>query len=279
MEGCSVAVENEVQIAKLFAKLMIARPDVRAIQKSDGEYRPQYNEKFAMPDLLDHINGRKTYGHYLVSPDDKVKLFCFDIDLKKIGKLPITKNGIGMFLGFQDANPREVWGSRRPGAARDFMKLKMKIMANQLMSKISKELEIPTAAAYSGSKGVHVYGFTGKTTATLARQAASIVLDACREDNMGYWDLIRGNNFYGYKTDHMDDPTDNNSQFELEVYPKQETVEGREKGLGNLLRLPLGVNLHSPRRDKGFFIDMRTALTDFVPRDPVEALTISNPWQ
>lgn len=275
------APKNDVEIAKLFAKMMIARPEIMAVQTDNGEYRPLRGAPFKLPDLLDHISGSKTYGHYLVNAEDRVKLFCFDIDLKKIGSLPITKNGMGQFFGFQETNPREVWGSRKPGAARDFMKLKMKILANQLMSVISRELEIHTAAAYSGSKGVHVYGFTGKTSANLARQAASIVLDALVERDLGHWKLIRGNNFYGYSVNanQINDPGENYHQFELEVYPKQDTVEGREKGLGNLLRLPLGVNLHSPKRDKAFFLDMRTALTEFVPRDPIEALTTSNPWQ
>lgn len=272
---------KDVEIAKLFAKMMISRPDIMAVQTDNGEYRPLRGRPFKLSELLDHIHGTSTYGHYLVSPEDKVKLFCFDVDLKKTGRLPITKNGMGQFFGFEETNPREVWGSRKPGAARDFMKLKMKILANQLMSVISRELEIHTAAAYSGSKGIHVYGFTGKTSATLARQAASIVLDALVERDLGHWELIRGNNFYGYSVNanQTNDPGENYHQFELEVYPKQDTIEGKEKGLGNLLRLPLGVNLHSPKRDKAFFLDMRTALTEFVPRDPIEALTTSNPWQ
>lgn len=276
-----MASEKDVELSKLFAKMMIARPDIMAVQTANGEYRPLRGRAFKLPDLLAHIRGENTYGHYLVNEQDKVKLFCFDIDLKKTGKLPITKNGMGQFFAFEDTNPREVWGSRKPGAARDFMKLKMKCLANQLMSTVSKELEIHTAAAYSGSKGVHVYGFTGSTTANLARKGASIALEALDAYKQGSWQLIRGNNFYGYSVDaeRANDPSENCHQFELEVYPKQDTLDGKEKGLGNLLRLPMGINLHSPKRDKGFFLDMRTALTDFSARDAVEALTTSNPWQ
>lgn len=276
-----------MDIAKLFAKLMISRPDVRAVQIANGEYRPQH-QPFNMTALLDHIEGRQTFGHYQVNADDQVKFFCFDIDLNKNGSLPVTQNGAGQFFGFQDlktddpkgAPLREYWGSRKPGAGRNFLKLRMKMMANQLMSAINKELEIPTAATYSGSKGVHVYGFTGKTTAALARQGALITLAALQHSNMGHWELSRGQNFFKYVGhDNPADPSTNGSQFGLEVYPKQDTVEGKEKGLGNLLRLPLGINRHSPKGDKGFFLDMRTALTEFTPRDAVEALTTSNPWQ
>lgn len=277
-----MAEEKDVQLAKLMAKMFIARPEVRAIQNEDGSYRPLRDERFDLPSLLDHIRGAKTYGHYTTTLGGDTKLFCFDIDLEKTGLLPIQKNGYGQFLMFKEVELREHWGSRKPGAGRDFIKLQLKKMANQLMSAINKELEIPTAAAYSGSKGVHVYGFTGKTSAQLARDGARIVLEALRHTEQGYWTLARGNNFYRYGHDDQDqhnDPSMNNSQFSLEVYPKQDTVEGKEKGLGNLLRLPTGVNLKSPKRDKGFFLDMREPLTEFSPRDAVEVLTVKNPWQ
>lgn len=272
--------QEDVQLAKLFAKMFIARPDIRAIQLQDGTYRPQ-REKFGLSDLLDHMSGSRTYGHYTTSEADETKLFCFDIDLHKVGLLPVSKNGAGQFLMFKDTELREHWGSRKQGAGRDFIKLQLKKLANQLSSAINKELEIPTAAAYSGSKGVHVYGFTGKTSANLARDGARIILDSLAHCGMGHWELARGNNFYRYVVEDSvkKNPAENFSQFELEVYPKQDTLEGKEKGLGNLLRLPCGVNLKSPKRDRGFFLDMRTALTEFVPRDPIEALTTTNQWQ
>jgi hypothetical protein len=277
------AKPEDVQLAKLFAKMFIARPELKAVQIADGSYRPLRGEPFTLPDLLDHIGGRKTYGHYTTSEDDdSTKLFCFDIDLKKVGLLPISKNGAGQFLMFKDTPLREHWGSRQPGAGRDFIKLQLKMLANQLASAIGRELEIPTAVSYSGSKGVHVYGFTGKTSAQLARDGAKIVLDSLAATQQGYWQLIRGNNIYGYavtQEDRAKNPAENGSQFELEVYPKQDTLDGKDKGLGNLLRLPCGVNLKSPKRDKGFFLDMRTALTEFVPRNSIEVLTTPNQWQ
>lgn len=270
---------DATQLAKIFASKMIARPDVKAVQLNNGEYRPVHS-KFTLPDLIGHIQGRATYGHYLVNEADQCKMFCFDIDLRKVGMLPVSAAGTGQSFFFQDQPLREYWGSRKPGAGRDFLKLRMKMLANQLASAINKELEIPTAVAYSGSKGVHVYGFTGKTSATLARKGAAIVLEALAYSSTGHWEIERGNNFYKYvSANRADDPDTNYSQFGLEVFPKQDSVEGKEKGLGNLLRLPTGVNLHSPKRDRAFFLDLRTALNDFSPRDAVEALTTSNQWQ
>lgn len=290
-----VTKEENIQIAKLFAAKMISRPDIRAVQLPNGEYRPQRGEPFKLPDLLAHLAGEKTYGHYMVNDDDEVKLFAFDIDINKYGRLPLMKNGAGVFMNFksftkedEDAgkeNMRHHWGSRAPGAARDFLKLKMRVLGNQLASAIHKELEIPTAVAYSGNKGVHVYGFTGKTTATLARQGAAIVLNSLVHSNLGYWSVTRGNNFYSYNPPDVEgdsataNPDLNFEQFGLEVFPKQDSVGGKEKGLGNLLRLPLGINHHSPKKDKAFFLDLRTALTEFKPRDAVEALTTDNQWE
>lgn len=301
LEGLSVTTIDEAkQMAKLLGKHFIARPDVKAIQNSQGEYRPLRDDPFTMPDLTDHILGHKTYGHYMLGADDSCKLFCFDIDLlpqdkKQEGKvyhqrrLPVMKNRRGGYFGWEDGNPREHWGSRKAGPARDFLKIQMLVIAGILATRISQELEIPTLATYSGSKGVHVYGFTGKTTAALARQGAQLVLDSLREtrDVTGSWELSRGNNFYSYQIPgeengkaHQINPQLNWEQFSLEVYPKQESLSGKD--LGNLLRLPLGVNLKSPHRDPGFFINLGKDNQDprnFKPMNPITALTTMNPWQ
>jgi hypothetical protein len=295
-----ITPEDASQLAVMFAKHFIARPNVKAIQNSQGEYRPLRDDPFTKADLMDHILGNKTYGHYMIDPDDKCKLFAFDIDLlpqdKRVeGKpyqerrLPAMKNGRGQYFGWVDGNPREHWGNRTPGTARDFLKIQMLTIAGLLASRIKDELEIPTLVSYSGSKGVHVYGFTGKTSAALARQGAQIVLDSFTDtqDVTGRWDLTRGNNFYSYRlpgeengTLHQDNPALNWEQFSLEVYPKQETLSGKD--LGNLLRLPLGVNLKSPKRDPGFFISLAGDVMDarnFKPMNPLKALSAMDPWQ
>jgi hypothetical protein len=158
-----------------------------------------------------------------------------------------------------------------------------------LATRIADELEIPTLVSYSGSKGVHVYGFTGKTTAGLARQGAQLVLDSFQEtkDLTGAWELSRGNNIYTYKIPgeeggHLNqvNPALNWEQFNLEVYPKQDSLSGKD--LGNLLRLPLGVNNKSPKRDPGFFINLSNDVLNpksFKPMNPITALSTMNPWQ
>lgn len=267
-------------LAKIFASDFISRPDIKAIQGSDGEYKPDRDKNaagevvasrgFTMADLVAHLMGEQTYGHYMVAQDDTVKLFVLDIDLRKTGRLPMGKFG-DQLISWEETNPREYWMSRRPGHARDMLKMQMKLIGQTLARIVQKELDIRTNVAYSGSKGIHVYGFTGKTTAERARKGAHIVLEAAG------WELYRGNNFYQFKPSAPDlkDDVHNFHQFDLEVYPKQDSIQGKD--LGNLVRLPLGVNRKSPK-DRAFFLDMRTELTHFGPREPIEALTTSDIW-
>lgn len=269
-------------LANLFAKMFIARPDIKAIQLTDGSWRPErepYRPQagFTRADLVRHILGQHTYGHYMVAPDDKVKLFAFDLDLEKpdlrypekVFWLPTTCTD-GQWENFEPGNPREFWMNRTSGPARLMLKYQMRMLSHEIARHIQSELEIPVAVAYSGSKGVHIYGFTGPTTAQLARKGASIVLDA-----IGKWDLARGTNFFTYNNG-TDNPVTNCHQFSLEIYPKQDTLANKD--LGNLMRLPLGVNLKSPR-DPAFFVDLRTSMTEMKPMDPYEALTTTDPWR
>lgn len=256
---------------------------MKARQSRFGTYAPVH-EPWVMKDFLDHLAGRITYGHYMVGTDDSAKLFALDIDLEKLEEkssraykplyLPTQRDGDGIFSHFEEKCPRMTWMSREPGPAREFIRLKFNELANKFVRTVEDVLEIKAVAAYSGSKGIHIYGFTGKASATAIRQAAQLVVADAG------WVLSKGKNIYAYKADgfEIDDPGLDYSQFSLEVYPKQDTLEGKEKGLGNLMRLPLGVNHKSPKKDKPFFIDLRTPLNDLAPMDPIEALTTPNIW-
>lgn len=269
--------EQAKTLAKLFASKFIARPDIMAVQTAQGEYRPTRDhetkrilEGFSMQALVDHITGRRTLGHYMVGPEDRVKLFALDIDLESTGRLPRTKFG-DQYLGWEDCDPRSDWMNRKPGPGREVTKYQFRMIAHKLARVVEDELGIQVAVAYSGSKGVHVYGFTGPTTADRARKGAQIVLEACNLQ------LFRGNNFYRFSPDTADkDELHGMGNFSVEVYPKQDSLDGKD--LGNLMRLPLGVNLKSPK-DSAFFLDLRAPMTSFVPMDPIEALTTENIWR
>lgn len=270
-------------LAKLIAQKFIARPDVMARQSRFGTYAPVHSS-FTMDALLGHLGGNTSLGHYMINPEgDQVKLFALDIDLEqpREGKdkkfyLPFEEDEWGSYSDWQECNPRQFWMSRQQGPARNCMKFQMKMIASKFVAKIQRDLEIPALAAYSGSKGVHVYGFTGKMSAEDAREGALIILEETG------WELSRGQNFFTYKGSLADVPFSDYHlhdyhQYSVEVYPKQATVADKEKALGNLMRLPLGVNYKSPK-DTAFFLDLRSAMQDFKPMDPVEALTTTNPW-
>lgn len=279
------------EVAKLFAKLFIARPDVKAQQRSSGEYNPTVDRDaagnvtksygFTMPDLLAHISGERTYGHYLLNADNECKFFAFDIDLDELNPekpnpdlvLPMTQTPEGLWGNFKLADPRAVWLDRSMTPARNLIKHEMRCLANMLARTIHSEFEMRTAVTYTGAKGIHVYGFTGLMPAVEVRAGAEYVLE-----KLGCFEPYLGNNFFKHKKVSDDGEThyDNFARcFTIEVFPKQ--TEIKPGGYGNLMRLPLGTNLKNPV-DPTFFVDMRTALTDLRPRDAYEALTVKDQW-
>lgn len=266
------------ELSDLLAKKFIARPDVKAIQFSDGSWAPHTETRkhdgpripWKRADLEAHLSGQQTFGHYMLSQANQCKLFAFDIDFEKTGFWPefcTTPEVCGKECDPKvfEFNPREAWLDRAH-PARSWQKYQLKTLASQFMKAIWSELEIPSAAAYSGGKGVHVYGFTGLIEAADVREGARIVLDA-----VGGWTPSRGDNFF--RSTEMDAVT-GYPNFSIEVFPKQDNLDGKD--LGNLMRMPLGRNLKST--DPTFFIDMRTPMSVMAPVDPVWALSTQNPW-
>ena len=249
---------------------------------------------FSRPLLTEHLNGARTLGHYLVGKDDTCKLFVIDIDLKKAGWVPTValpedpsdqdyEAWVSSFTFVPDL--RAVWLDRRWQPARAYLKRQMRVLATIFTSPIHSFLGIPTAAAYSGNKGIHVYGFTGVQPAKSVREAVELVMET-----QEWCELDKGRNFYSdsrgphYSVDTLNQPVAtpftgdpfNFFNFHFEIFPKQTSLEGKK--LGNLVRLPLGVNLQAPSNPT-FFIDLNSPLNDLRPADPVWSLTTSNPWQ
>lgn len=266
------------QLVRLFAEKIIARPDIKAVQNTDGSYMPTRGQGFDGASIRAHLAGEATYGHYLLNTDDTTKLFCFDVDLRGSKKQPDGTEipdghlpTLGLEPGevaaaFQPGNPRVVWANRKD-PRRNYLKYSMRVCGHLLAERIWSELGIPVAVAYSGSKGIHVYGFTGRVPAADAREGAQIVLDS-----MKIFKLERGDSLYGLANEEVENPFAN---FTIEVYPKQSSL--KDKDLGNLLRLPLGKNTKS--KDPTFFVDMTSALTELKPVDPEWALTTTSPWK
>lgn len=248
------------------ARRFIARPDVMAIQHRNGAWNPVTTDgkadgprvKFTRADLQAHVAGTKSLGHYMLSTDSKCKLFAFDLDLDKTGYL---LNGVG---DLEEVNPREIWlVPDHPG--RVDLAVSLFCIATGLAYRAHRLLGIDIAVSYSGSKGLHVYGFMpDPTDAEDVRQGAIEVLE-----DFGCFDAIRGKSFFKHRG--FGEKPIGYQNLTIEVFPKQISLDGKD--LGNLMRLPLGVNPKTQHH--AFFIDPRILPDDgqFVPLDPEAALT------
>lgn len=297
-------------LAALLAQRFIQRKDVKAVQVADGGYRPD-RTPWKMKDLRDHIAGTVTHGHYLCDQSSKVKLFVLDIDLeensertgfhgnwvqrpdlaskeadKYFDEMRTQQENDGLYMSdhvIHPANPRVDWRNRNhPG--REWWKYQMRSLADILTSRIRNDLKLPCAAAYSGYKGLHVYGFTGECDAADARALAMATLELAAATWLPTGEFVptKGENFFKYRHNSGNerfDAIDGYDNLAIEVYPKQETMEGKD--LGNLVRLPMGVNQKSGRLnsktnktvfDPAFFIDQLGATNTIAPHPNPQAL-------
>jgi hypothetical protein len=273
LEHAEITLSTKV-VEDLLAAKFIARKDVKAVQHNSGKWSPhqEYNELtgrndgprigWRRRDLTEHIAGTSTFGHYLLDTSGQCKLVAFDIDLEKTGHVPDTDawGTPDEPHWFEENDLRGAW-LNRAHPQRTFFKYQFRMLAEKLTRAAWEELELPVAVAYSGAKGIHVYCFTGLISGEEARRAGRIILDS-----VGNIEPMRGKCFYK----HSEFPN-----LSIEMYPKQESLDGKD--LGNLLRLPLGRNLKSS--DPTFFIDLTAPLTELRPIDAEIALTKVNPWQ
>lgn len=301
-------------IAVLLAQKFIQRKDVKAIQVADGGYRPD-RTPWKMGDLRAHVAGDRTFGHYLCDQESRVKLFVLDIDLEETKEGGYQGNwverpdmtgpdsdkyfgsdgtdGNALFLAdhvVHPASPRRDWRDpRHPG--REWWKYQMRTLADMFVTRIRQDLGLPCAAAYSGNKGLHVYGFTGECSAADARMLAMAAMELAAGTFSvgGEFVATRGTNFYKYFANSGSAKTDAIDGFEnlsIEIFPKQDTMDGKD--LGNLVRLPMGVNQKSGRAKSGggmkydpaFFLNQLTPVTDFTPHpNPVALLEEGDPFK
>lgn len=274
-----MAEDLAVQLAKKF----ITRRDRKAIQFDDGSYCPDSRlaeidaEKgtnrlapygpvgFKMTHLQQHLSGERTYGHYMLGQDGTCKLFAFDLDLEKTGTWIDFRQGEAFQV--YEGSPRAEWRDRSH-PSRAWYKYQMKMITTKLAKVITRDLQLPCAVAYTGGKGMHVYGFTGLLPAAEVREVARIALDAT-----GEFIPSRGDNFFKHVSD---DPTSGYQNFSIEMFPKQDTLDGKD--LGNLMRLPLGRNRKTT--DPTFFVNMGGRMTELTPHaDQARVLEAGDPFR
>jgi len=258
----------------LIAKRFIQRRDVKAVQFSSGAWSPdrelrdksQHGLGFKMSHLSAHISGEATYGHYLIDKNDRARVFALDIDLEKQGYW--VENGPECEPIVHEGYPRELWLDRKALGAREWYKYQMKMLATMFCRVIMKDMELPCAAAYSGSKGVHVYGFMGDAPALQVHEGALLAIDT-----LDQFEPLRGKVFFQHRNQ---DPVSGYPSFSVEAFPKQSSLDGKD--LGNLLRLPLGRNLKSS--DPTFFLDLTSPMGVMSPHpDPIRLLESGNPFE
>lgn len=258
----------------LLVKNFIQRRDVKAVQLSTGDYMPHTvnnrRDGERIPwrgrDLHEHLMRISSFGHYMLDTESRCKLFAFDIDLEPTGFLPASCDVESNWPSdFTEANPREAWRDRRH-VARPWLKYQMRMLAGKLAGVAYRELDLKVAVAYSGCKGLHVYCFHEPMAAADSREGAQLVIDT-----LGELELKKGHNFYK----HQDtDPYTGYSNLSVEVFPKQTDLTGKD--LGNLMRLPLGINRKT--NDPTFFVDLTAAMNELKPGDAETILASGNPW-
>lgn len=235
---------SQDDVARALASRFICRRDAKAVQHRNGSYAPVRDAEgnlspWTAGDLRKHLVGDATYGHYLVSKNNTAKLFAFDIDL--------DKESIG-----NNWSPRDVWSGPESEQKRCYRK-QLRALSEGLAWRAKRLIGIDMAVAYSGSKGVHVYGFTGEMDAAEVRQVALEFLGTF------VFRQVNGSNFWKHDYAYPD--------LTIEVFPKQASISG--DGFGNLMRLPLGRNA---KGGQSFFIDSTAPIDQMLPMDPLEAL-------
>jgi hypothetical protein len=260
-----------MSIVNELASKFIQRSDVKAVQQSNGIYTPD-RTKFTRQDLEDHIAGKKSYGHYMINPEGNCKLFAFDIDLAK-SWLFISPHSGGTTKppeetwtpdGVLPFSPRTIFADPS-NVHRKRLIVELRSVAEGLAARAQRTLDIPVAISFSGSKGLHVYGFTGSSPAFAIREAAMEIIKSFE-----VFEPIRGDNFYR----HTNDPQWGFPNIEIEVFPKQGSLEGKD--LGNLMRLPLGRN---KKGGEAFFVDPNAPEDQLVAVDPAHALSGGDLWK
>lgn len=268
-------MSDTLELTRLLGTKFIQRKDVKAWQQADGAWFPE-RKPMSLQDFEDHLAGTKTMGHYMVDQDDECKLFAFDIDLVGYneafqgsceGKYPgCTETGThkhGWMHKGEELWLRDEW-LKPDSPFKERLTVHLRCLSEGLALRIAspKGLDIPVAIAVSGGKGLHVYGFTGSLPASAVRKAAISILD-----DFGCFEPSRGQNFYRHITEYK--------TLEIEIFPKQDSLDGKD--LGNLMKLPLGINRKTGIRSE--FITCKTGYNGLHAMDPERAMDGDLPWE
>jgi hypothetical protein len=263
----------------LLGKRFVQRKDVKSWQQENGVWLPD-RSPMTMADFEAHLAGTKTMGHYLLDHEGNCKLFAFDLDLVKHARAcvdttckgcavmfpamelsksgnPQTRTDVAPYMGI----PRDLWRGDDQEVKRSLF-IQLNCLAQGLALRTHKMTGLPVAIATSGGKGLHVYCFTGSMPAVYVRQVAHGILEEAT-----VYEKFRGDNFWRHQFAY--------EVLDIEVFPKQDTLNGKD--LGNLMALPLGI--HRLTKKPKAFLSMKGRLDKMMKMDPEHALSGDLPWE
>lgn len=245
---------DDKDLAKELGRRFLQRRETKARQFRDGHYEPVH-EPWTLADIQDHLAGRATWGHYLVDDSNLCRVAAFDIDLRAKGEWRPDCDS-----PYIDCFPRTIWTEAQPLDVVIDFRMQMRCLAEGLALRLRRRTALEVAVAYSGSKGVHVYVFLPEPIPAVAARA--VMAEALESFHC----------FERFRGEHLWRHVDAYRALEIEVFPKQDEVAAG--GLGNLMRLPLGV--HQKSQQAGYFINLKTPYSELVADDPALALTLGS---
>ncbi len=262
--------------AKLMGNLFIARRDVKPVEFNGGwfpvrEQCPKHepykrcalcNEAptipFKLGDFKDHLFGTTCYGTYLLDLDNKVKFIAFDVDLKKEGAQwwpildavydeTISDEELGRMVTNGELSLETQTGNLE-AALHDpehtgyrWARLLLRDRLETIAQSVTKELGLSPLIVITGGGGHVLVPFGELVPAVDARLMARNVAEASflkpTKGDMTFWG------------------TPENPSYEVELFPKQDTLATGSPSYGNLIRLPLG--WHARAKVRTFFLDRR----------------------
>lgn len=232
------------------------------------------DEAVNMALLLDHIEGRETVAVPLQNEANQVKFFAIELllaDVEEGPRVPTAYDDDGVvWAGWSTFDVRDHWMRRvpEPAVARKAMKYFFHLAARNMVRTIEESLGSVACAVYAPPYSVVVYGLAGLMPAGRAQKAAEIILES-----QGWVPYVKNTGSYMHANRYSkEDPESGFPCLEARIFPHRiwEPIE-----MWSAKKLPLGRDLRSPK-DRGFFLDLRYALTELIPRDAVDALALQS---
>ncbi|NQV36810.1 MAG: hypothetical protein HQ509_02255 [Candidatus Marinimicrobia bacterium] len=194
-------MNSEANLAKTLKQLIVVRTDVHARQLNNGRYL-KVDKPLSLELIQDHLKGSATIGSYPFHKEgSKVKWFCFDLDINKNVSTELSQE-----KGLSNNQIFEIYKN-------------LLIEQSRLIQDRAKHYGIRLIPEFSGSKGIHLWGFgDGFIEASKIR----IVMKGILRDV----DLL-------------------SEDLHIDLFPMQDSVGDK---LGNFVKLPCGIHKKTGHR-------------------------------